>query len=134
MYMKRQPIGSMLEDWYGRDRAQAERIRFLPGAVPLTELVERIAKKALPYGMMEFGRIEDAWPQIAGAEISAKAKPFRLDGNKLLVEVSHPAWLSHFKSSGVRKALLDRMSAVLVDSPCKDIVFILQGRRAPEAE
>jgi len=109
-------------------------MRFLPGAMRVSEIVERITKKAFPPGTIEFMRIQDAWLEIAGAELARRALPFKMDGHRLVVEVSHPAWMSHLKAPVVKGAMLKKIEEILGKPFCKDMVFIIQGRRAPESQ
>ena len=131
MYMKRQPIGSLLDAWYGREQGKAEKIRYLPNARKVSEVVESVMERALPPGTFDFLKVVDAWPQIAGAEISARATPFKLENGRLFVEISHPAWLVHFRSPQVKKALIAKVQDLIGKPACYDIVFLPAGRMHP---
>ena len=134
MYMKRQPVGSMLEDWYGRERAQAEKLRYLPATRSISEIITTVARRALPSDAIAMAQLKADWPDVAGPEIAAKTMPSHMDGSRLFVEISHPAWLSHFRSPQVKKALLERIRKSLGETACLDIVFIPAGRRVPDKE
>lgn len=133
MYMKRQPVGSLLEAWYGSERAQSEKLRFLPKARPLSEVAMTVLSRAVPPDVLAVAQLKEDWLKIAGPEIAARTEPCRLEGSKLLVEISHPAWLTHFRSPQVKKALLARIREALGRTSCTDIVFIPAGRQAPGA-
>ena len=131
MYMKRQPIGRLLEEWYGHERAQSEKLRYLPPARPLSEVVATVAKRALPPECLLFAQIKESWLQIAGPDIAGRTSPYSLDGSRLILEISHPAWLTHFRSPQIKRALLQKINKTLGREFCTDLVFVPAGRAMP---
>ena len=132
MYMKRQPLGSILTDWYGSERARSEKMRFLPETRTIAEISETVLRRSLPPGCIEFQLILAAWPQIAGPEIAKRATPFRFEFGILNLEISHPAWLAHFKSKQVKALLVKKINDTLGRDACTDLIFMPAGRLNPD--
>ncbi len=119
----------MLEQWHGRENARAEKLRFLPQAQTVGETLDKIMGKLMPAETMHIAMLKGEWEEIAGPEASKRLTPFKIEGRKFFVEISHPAWISHFRSPQVKKALLAGVNARLPEkSHCDDIVLIPGGR------
>jgi predicted nucleic acid-binding Zn ribbon protein len=74
----------------------------LQDATPLGEVLGRVMKKA---GLTEqhwAAVLEDAWAEIAGAEVARHTRPGPLADKTLTVYVDSPVWLNELRRMGQR--------------------------------
>jgi len=68
--------------------------------------------------------VVEKWPELAGPQISGKAKATGLQGDTLLIEVEHPAWVQELNL--LKPQLLAKIKRTLPRSGVKNIKFSLK--------
>jgi predicted nucleic acid-binding Zn ribbon protein len=80
------------------------------GPRPIGTSLEKVAGGLGLSGSAGFGRLFARWTEIVGPTMAAHVHPVRLDPERLVVRVDHPAWATqvHHLADG----LLDRVADV----------------------
>ena len=68
--------------------------------------------------------VAGAWEAIAGPSIAAKSRATGVQGDGLLVEVDHPAWVQELNL--LKGRLLQKIAKEFPKSGIKDIRFVLK--------
>jgi predicted nucleic acid-binding Zn ribbon protein len=84
---------SLLRQWYGRDYSAREITAYQRKAISVSDMVEKVASRALSPGMVLFSRICNEWAELVGQQIAMYVIPVALQNGCLLIEVRHNAWL-----------------------------------------
>ena len=68
-----------------------------------------------PAGAAAIGAVFERWDEAVGEVVAAHARPVRLDGDRLVVEVDDPAWATQFQffAATVRQRLGEVAGAVI---------------------
>ena len=67
--------------------------------VAFTDSLDRLVRslRGGAAGRAEVGGVFGRWDDAVGAAVAAHARPIRLEGGVLLVEVDDPAWATHVR-------------------------------------
>ncbi len=87
-------------------------------------VVERVLKKYRLNGDIDAYRIFQVWNDLVGERIVAHAKPSRLDGQFLYVEVDDPLWLTQLKY--MKQDILGKIDSAIKKGAIKDLRFYLK--------
>jgi len=68
--------------------------------------------------------VVERWPSLVGPQISSKSRALGLQGDLLLVEVDHPAWVQELNL--MKNQLLRKIRQELPRAGIKDIRFSLK--------
>ncbi|HEY3275270.1 MAG TPA: DUF721 domain-containing protein [Syntrophorhabdaceae bacterium] len=60
-------------------------------------VIEKVLKKYRLNGDLDAYRVFSLWEELVGNRIARHARPVRIDGRALLVEVDDPLWLTQLK-------------------------------------
>jgi len=88
-------------------------------------VVERVLKKYRLTGDLDAYKVFHMWPELVGDRISSHARPVRIDGFTLFVEVDDPLWLTQLKY--MKTDVLDRIDASIKAGALKDVKFYLKN-------
>ena len=124
----RNKMGSILGEWYG-DGSNAELMKYLPSSQPVGDVLERVMKKKLPHGAIDFQTVSDRWTEIAGEVAARHTKPLSISNKTLFIEVEHPAYLTSVRTKAVQTAILARIAELIGPDKCTALTFTPAGRR-----
>jgi len=65
--------------------------------MPLSASLDSVMRSLRGPGRREVGGLFGRWDAVVGAQIAAHARPVRLDGSVLVVEVDDPAWATQLR-------------------------------------
>jgi predicted nucleic acid-binding Zn ribbon protein len=84
--------------------------------IPISASLDEVVRALRGPGRREVGGVFGRWEESVGAQVAAHAKPVRLEGGVLVVEVDEPAWATQISllSNTIRERLLS-VSGVEVD-------------------
>lgn len=116
-----------MRDWFGPDRGPGEIAERRRDPAPIADLLEEaIGRVRGPRGAC-LERIVQKWSEIAGADLAKVTTPCGLRNKRLLIEVSHPAWLYVLERE--HKAVLAERVRSAAPDEISDIQFVQKGRR-----
>ncbi len=75
---------------------------------------------------LEAYRIFDLWTEMVGEGVALHAKPIRIEGRKLFVEVEDPLWLTQLRY--MKLSVLAKIEEVLSKHLIDDIIFFLSKK------
>ncbi len=125
----RKKMDPILRDWYGEGGSDGELMKYLPDSQPVGDVLQRVMRKKLPYGIADFQTILDRWPDIAGAVAARHTTPLSFANKTLFVEVEHPAYLASVRTKTVQGAILARIAELIGADKCTALTFTPKGRR-----
>ncbi len=120
----------LLREWFGADRASEEIVERQPPAHLIAEDIDRLMAKTGGAERALLEQLRRDWADIAGADIAKYTAPYSLQNQRLLVEVSHPAWLYVLEREH-KPVLVERIQAAAPDQ-IREVRLIQKGRRRPE--
>ncbi|MBA4417969.1 MAG: hypothetical protein C0392_08675 [Syntrophus sp. (in: bacteria)] len=88
-------------------------------------VVERILKKYKLNGDIDAYRVFQIWNDLVGDRIAAHARPARIDGYFLYVEVDDPLWLTQLKY--MKLDILGKIDVMIKKGVLKDVRFYLKS-------
>ena len=94
------------------------------GFTTVRGVVEKILKKYRLNGDLDAYRVFEAWGDLVGDRIANHARPVRIDGYFLLVEVDDPLWLTQLKY--MKTDILDKIGVTIKKGVLKDLRFYLK--------
>ncbi|QSH42087.1 DUF721 domain-containing protein [Lentisphaerota bacterium ZTH] len=118
---------SLLNDWYGHERAGLEITAYCPETKWVGDEAERILKKTVSPDISDGIRIREGWKSIAGAQIAAISLPLNLQSKILTVEVKHSVWMRELNGP-VKNTLIKKINKFAGKEVCKDIRCVPAGR------
>lgn len=124
----RNKMGPILGEWYGD--GDAELMKYLPSSQPVGDVLDRVMKKKLPHGAVDFQAVSGRWTEIAGEVAARHTKPLSLANRTLFVEVEHPAYLTSVRTKAVQAAILARIAELIGPGKCTALTFTPAGRRS----
>jgi predicted nucleic acid-binding Zn ribbon protein len=76
--------------------------------VPISASLDEVVRSLRGPGRREVGGVFGRWEEAVGAQVAAHARPVRLDGGVLVVEVDEPAWATQITllSNTIRERLV----------------------------
>ena len=87
-------------------------------------VVEKVLKKYRLTGNLDAYKVFHLWPDLVGDRIAAHARPVRIIGDALLVEVDDPLWLSQLKY--MKQDILGKADIMIKAGALKDVRFYLK--------
>ena len=74
--------------------------------IPISASLDEVVRSLRGPGRREVGGVFGRWEEAVGAQVAAHARPVRLDGGVLVVEVDEPAWATQITllSNTIRSA------------------------------
>lgn len=112
----------------GRSARQRSRRRDRDASddpVPISDALAVISARlgAGPAGLV--GTVFSRWEQIVGASVAEHVRPLRIDDDKIVVGVDHPAWVTQMRH--LESHLLERLREVCAGhaSPTRLEVHVL---------
>lgn len=88
-------------------------------------VVEKVLKKYRLNGDLDAYRVFQLWGELVGDRISAHARPVRIDGYALLVEVDDPLWLTQLKY--MKQDILGKIDVTIKPGALKEMRFYLKS-------
>lgn len=125
-WRRKDPLPSMLEEWYGRETGSAETFAHLPEMVSIRDSIEDLMKAGNDPFAGIFIRIRDEWEDIVGKDIAEVTLPRYMKDGILYVGVSNSAWMMELRSCS-RKLIVQNITAKYGGDSVKDIVFVPAG-------
>ena len=125
----RKKMDSVLREWYGEGSSDGELMKYLPSSQPVGDVLQRVMRKKMPYGIADFRTIADRWAEIAGAVASKHTTPLSITNKTLFIEVEHPAYLASVRTKTVQTAILARIAELIGADKCTALTFTPKGRR-----
>lgn len=123
-------LAPLLRQWYGEREGAGELVKHLPRPQPVSEILDRVAKKKVPPAFYAFSAVQAQWERIAGSVAARHTRPLSLADGILMVEIAHPAYLAAVNNPTVKRAILDGISAATGMAICSEIRFVPRGRTA----
>jgi len=126
-------IQSLLDEWYGRERANTEITVHQPHAVHISQPLEKLIQDAFNPKELILLNLKKNWPTLMGHPVGTAATPVKIENNTLVVEVPRSAWLMEIKRYHHKtiKAKVDQFCGM---DFCKNIVYIAAGRDNVQGE
>ncbi len=118
---------SLLVEWYGSERAGAEIAAHQPGAVHISQPLERLIKDAFNSKELILLELKKKWQSLFGHPIGTAATPVKIEGNTLVVEVPRSAWLMEIKRYH-HKTIKAKVDECCGPGFCDHISYIAAGR------
>ena len=125
----RRKMDPILREWYGEDASDGELMKYLPSSQPVGDVLQRVMRKKLPYGIADFRTITERWKEIAGEVAARHTVPLSFSNKTLFIEVEHPAYLTSVRTKAVQTAILARIAELIGADKCSALVFTPKGRR-----
>ena len=125
----RKKMDPILREWYGDGGSDGELMKYLPSSQPVGDVLQRVMRKKLPYGVADFRTISARWPEIAGAVAAKHTVPLSFSSKTLFIEVEHPAYLASVRTKAVQAAILARIAELIGADKCTSLSFTPKGRR-----
>jgi hypothetical protein len=119
---------SLLNDWYGRERAQNEITAYTPQTVSAGDIADKILKKTISPDLLKTIKITENWKNIAGAQIAKISSPVSFKRKVLCVQVSHSVWFRELTTGPARNMIIKRINEIYGEKYCKEIQFVPGGR------
>jgi predicted nucleic acid-binding Zn ribbon protein len=88
-------------------------------------VVEKILKKYKLNGDIDAYRVFQVWSDLVGDRIAAHARPARIDGYFLYVEVDDPLWLTQLKYMKID--ILGKIDVMIKKDVLRDVRFYLKS-------
>ncbi|MDR2018451.1 MAG: DUF721 domain-containing protein [Syntrophobacterales bacterium] len=88
-------------------------------------VVEKVLKKYRLTGDLDAYKVFHLWSDLVGERILAHARPVRIDGYTLFVEVDDPLWLTQLKY--MKTDILGRADVTIKPGALRDIKFYLKN-------
>ena len=125
----RRKMDPILREWYGEDASDGELMKYLPSSQPVGDVLQRVMRKKLPYGIADFRTITERWKEIAGEVAARHTVPLSFSNKTLFIEVEHPAYLTSVRTKAVQTAILERIAELIGEDKCTALSFNPAGRR-----
>ena len=125
----RRKMDPILREWYGEDASDGELMKYLPSSQPVGDVLQRVMRKKLPYGIADFRTITERWKEIAGEVAARHTVPLSFSNKTLFIEVEHPAYLTSVRTKAVQTAILARIAELIGEGKCTALSFNPAGRR-----
>lgn len=88
-------------------------------------VVEKVLKKYRLNGDLEAYRIFHIWADLVGERIAGHARPVRIDGPFLYVQVDDPLWLTQLKY--MKLDILGKIDTTIKQGVLRDLRFVLKN-------
>ncbi|WP_201774634.1 DUF721 domain-containing protein [Kiritimatiella glycovorans] len=119
-------------------RMQRERLRISaprpPEPLRHTKRVDEVLAPVLGGMGLEdafrVSRLHEDWAEIAGRPVADHTRPGRLEGDRLVVYVDHPMWMSELSRFG-KGPLLEKVRRYVNDGSVQDLVLKIDPGRRP---
>jgi hypothetical protein len=115
----------VLKDWYGPELAREEIVAHQRPCKAAGDYVEWVVEDIGKYVPADLDRIREAWRELVGDAIAAKATPVAVKYEVLHVEVAHSTWL-YVLASEHKANILKRVQEI--SDTVKDVKFVPAGR------
>lgn len=97
---------------------------------PVGSLVDALLEKWGVAEQVERASVFSEWEERVGEEIAERARPVRLDGETLFVEVESSSWMMELQM--MKRELLGRLNAGRERGRVEKLVFVQGGGRSGE--
>ncbi len=124
-WRRKDPLPSILEEWYGSETGSSETVSHLPEPVTIQEVLGNLMNAGGCTGDL-FVRIRDGWEDIVGKDITDVSAPKSLKDGILYVGVSNSTWLMELRNYS-RKMIVEKLAGKYGKDAVKDIVFVPAG-------
>ena len=125
MPLSKKDEDSLLQSWYGPDRALDERISRNPQFHPFSDSLDKFMKGIVSEGAVLLDQITDEWNGIVGAANAKLCRPVFYRDGVLKVEINHPAFKLALDNPKMKQAVISRLSQLGI--ACEVIQFIPPG-------
>ena len=119
---------SLLNAWYGRDRAKNEINAYTPKTVSAGDVAGNILKKAVSPDALKTIKISENWENIVGAQIANIASPLTFKKKILYIQVEHSVWFRELSTGPSKHMIIKKINELYGKKHCKEIKFIPGGR------
>lgn len=119
---------SILNEWYGEERAEREISSYLPKTVSVQDTISKIMSSAFGSAESKLLELQHEWIQIAGAQIASISKPVSIKDGLLIIEVKNSVWLMELKIYSGK--MLENKLKTFLGNHLKKIIFVQEGKNA----
>lgn len=98
--------------------------------VPIGDVVRAVLTESGLAQQWQQREILEAWPELVGEPIARQATPRQLRSGVLIVEVSHPAWLSELERYH-KQVILERLRARFPSHKIRALRFQISSGSGP---
>lgn len=117
----------ILNEWYGSERGSAELIAHQPEAVHVSKPLDRLIRDAFNPKESLLLELKKQWSSLFGHPVGTVAKPVKIEGGTLVVEVPRSAWLMEIKRYH-HKTIKAKVDQLCGPDFCSGITYIASGR------
>lgn len=119
---RKDPFERIVEDWYGEELSQNEKVAYLPQPVAIGAAINGLFGSMLDKTDMRLIDLRDKWGEVVGDDVAKVSQPLKIRNKILMIKVSHSIWKLELENHG-RKIILDKVRAFLGEDACRDIRF-----------
>ncbi len=120
----------LLREWYGNSWVSEEIVERQQPAHLIAEDIDRLMAKTGGAERALLERLRREWADIVGADLAKYTAPDSLQNQRLLVEVSHPAWMYVLERE--HKPVLVEKILAAAPNHIREVRLLQKGRRRPE--
>ena len=120
-------INSLLSDWYGKELGRVETRAYFPKVLSVKDVVSKIVSHDNYLEIESLTKIQQAWREVVGPEVSANSKPLSLKNGTLTIQAKNSAWLAELKTF-YAKIIENKLGTVLKNIKLKKILFVSEGK------
>lgn len=125
MPLSKKDVDSILQSWYGPERAMDERISRNPQFHPFSDALDKYMKGVVSEGAVQLDRITQEWGGIIGTANAKLCRPIFYRDGVLKVEINHPAFKLALDNAKVKTAITTRLEQLGI--ACSSILFVPPG-------
>lgn len=125
MPLSKKEEDSILQSWYGPERALDERISRNPQLHPFSDALDKFMMGVVSEGAVFLEKISDEWNGIVGEANAKLCRPIFYRDGDLKVEINHPAFKLALDNPKVKNAITNRLG--LLGIACSSIQFVPPG-------
>ena len=125
MPLSKKDEDSILQSWYGPERALDERISRNPQLHPFSDALDKYMKGIVSEGAVLLDQISQEWNGIIGAANAKLCRPIFFRDGVLKVEINHPAFKLALDNAKVKTAITARLEQLGI--ACSSIQFVPPG-------
>lgn len=125
MPLSKKDEDSILQSWYGPERALDERVSRNPQFHPFSAALDKFMKGVVSEGAVLLDQIVSEWNGIVGAANAKLCRPVFYRDGVLKVEINHPAFKLALDNPKMKTAISNRLNQLGI--ACKTIQFIPPG-------
>ncbi len=92
--------------------------------IPVESIIGRVLKQCRLTDDLDAYRAFNVWEDVVGSKIALHAKPARIKGKTLFIEVDDPLWLAQIKY--MKRDIIGKLEVQIKEGVFQDIKFYLK--------